>query len=120
MSLEATSIARALSIAGEVTVLAHDVCLRVDPGRVVGVTGPSGCGKSTVLRVVMGLDARSSGEVRLDGEVVTPPSLPEFRRRVAMVPQRLGLPDETLGDAALPASAWIPEPAELAELRVEG
>lgn len=109
MSLEATSIARALSIAGEVTVLAHDVSLRVDPGRVVGVTGPSGCGKSTVLRVVMGLDARSSGEVRLDGEVVTPSSLPEFRRRVAMVPQRLGLPDQTLGDSALPAgvSRWL-------------
>jgi ABC-type multidrug transport system ATPase subunit len=104
MSLDATSIARAISISGEVKVLVHDVSLRVEPGGVVGVTGPSGCGKSTLLRVVMGLDARSAGEVRIDGEVVMSSALPEFRRRVAMVPQRLGLPDGTPGDVPTVAS----------------
>lgn len=97
MTLEAASLARALSIRGEVKVLLHDVSVRVEPGHVLGVTGPSGCGKSTLLRLIMGLDARSAGEIRLDGQLVTPEDLPEFRRRVAMVPQRLGLPDETPG-----------------------
>lgn len=105
MSLEATSIARALSIRGEVKVLVHGVSLRVEPGRIVGVTGPSGCGKSTLLRVVMGLDARSAGEIRIDGEAVMASTLPGFRRRVAMVPQRLGLPEGTPGDDPVGAGA---------------
>jgi NitT/TauT family transport system ATP-binding protein len=39
--------------------------LRVRKGEFVSLLGPSGCGKSTALRVVAGLAAPSSGEVRL-------------------------------------------------------
>jgi len=71
-----------------------DVSFSVEPGTVLGVTGPSGSGKSSLLRVMMGLDARSSGDVLLDDQVVCADQLPEFRRQVAMVPQRLGLPED--------------------------
>jgi ABC-type nitrate/sulfonate/bicarbonate transport system ATPase subunit len=39
------------------------------------LVGPSGCGKSTLLRIIDGLMAPDTGEVRIGGEVVTAPSL---------------------------------------------
>lgn len=39
----------------------------VRPGRVTGFLGPNGAGKSTTLRLVLGLDAPTSGTVTVAG-----------------------------------------------------
>jgi ABC-2 type transport system ATP-binding protein len=39
----------------------------VQPGIVTGCLGPNGAGKSTTMRIIIGLDAPSSGEVRVGG-----------------------------------------------------
>ena len=39
----------------------------VRPGMVTGFLGPNGAGKSTTMRLIIGLDAPSSGEVRVGG-----------------------------------------------------
>ena len=39
----------------------------------ITILGPSGCGKSTLLRIVAGLDVPTSGDVQLDGHLVTGP-----------------------------------------------
>ena len=46
----------------------------VGAGEIVAVLGTSGVGKSTLLRIVGGLEAASSGSVRLDGRPVAGPS----------------------------------------------
>ena len=51
---------------GEV-VAVDDVSFRVEPGRVTGFVGPNGAGKSTTMRMVLGLDRPSSGNVLVDG-----------------------------------------------------
>ncbi len=40
----------------------------VEPGRVAGFLGPNGAGKSTTLRLILGLDAPSTGTVTVDGK----------------------------------------------------
>ncbi|QEY31688.1 ABC transporter ATP-binding protein [Synechococcus sp. RSCCF101] len=65
------------------------VSLQVEPGECLALLGPSGCGKSTILRLIAGLDAPSSGEIRLAGEAIT--HWPPARRRVGMVFQSYAL-----------------------------
>ena len=50
------------------------VSLSVAAGELVSLLGPSGCGKSTLLRLLAGLDAPTSGELRMGSELISGPS----------------------------------------------
>jgi ABC-2 type transport system ATP-binding protein len=50
------------------TVAVNEVSFTVKPGQVTGFLGPNGAGKSTTMRMVLGLDSPTSGEVRVDGK----------------------------------------------------
>ena len=41
------------------------------PGRVTGFLGPNGAGKSTTMRMILGLDHPTAGDVRIDGKRYT-------------------------------------------------
>ena len=45
-----------------------DVTFTVRPGLVTGFLGPNGAGKSTTMRMILGLDAPSSGSVTVNGK----------------------------------------------------
>ncbi|MDQ0993094.1 ABC transporter ATP-binding protein [Streptomyces sp. V3I7] len=51
---------------GEKTAV-DDLSFRVEPGVVTGFLGPNGAGKSTTMRMVLGLDRPTAGDVRIDG-----------------------------------------------------
>ena len=57
----------------EVPVLAG-VSFSIEPGADLAIVGPSGCGKSTTLRLLAGLEAPTSGEILLDGQIISKPS----------------------------------------------
>jgi ABC-2 type transport system ATP-binding protein len=50
------------------TIAVDAVSFTVKPGQVTGFLGPNGAGKSTTMRMILGLDTPSSGEVRVDGK----------------------------------------------------
>ena len=50
-----------------------DVSLTIPDKEFVAIVGPSGCGKTTLLRMVAGLEAPSSGVVRVGGRPVNGP-----------------------------------------------
>jgi ABC-2 type transport system ATP-binding protein len=49
------------------TVAVDHLSFEVRPGEVTGFLGPNGAGKSTTMRMVVGLDAPTSGHVTVDG-----------------------------------------------------
>jgi ABC-type nitrate/sulfonate/bicarbonate transport system ATPase subunit len=51
----------------------EDITLDVTTGEFVCLLGPSGCGKSTLLSILAGFLSPTSGEVRIDGELVRGP-----------------------------------------------
>ena len=51
---------------GPVTAV-DDLSFTVRPGRVTGFLGPNGAGKSTTMRVILGLDAPTSGRALVGG-----------------------------------------------------
>ncbi|WP_169776980.1 amino acid ABC transporter ATP-binding protein [Campylobacter mucosalis] len=70
-----------------------DINLSVNRGEVIVLLGPSGCGKSTTLRTINGLENIQSGEIVIDGEVVTKDykNWTKMRQKVGMVFQHYEL-----------------------------
>lgn len=58
---------------GKTTPVLEDISLEVADGEFVCLLGPSGCGKSTLLSTMAGFLSPTSGEIRIDGQVVRGP-----------------------------------------------
>lgn len=63
----------------------------VDEGEVLCIVGPSGSGKSTMLRCINRLEEPTSGEIYIDGELITDKNLDSVRTKMGMVFQSFNL-----------------------------
>ncbi len=63
----------------------------VDEGEVLCIVGPSGSGKSTMLRCINHLEEPTSGEIYIDGELITQKNLDMVRTKMGMVFQQFNL-----------------------------
>ena len=63
----------------------------VSESEVLCIVGPSGSGKSTMLRCINLLEVPTSGEVFIDGELVTNQNINEIRTKMGMVFQNFNL-----------------------------
>jgi multiple sugar transport system ATP-binding protein len=66
-----------------------DFNLQIRDKEFVVFVGPSGCGKTTTLRMIAGLEAISSGDISIDGQVIN--ELAPMDRDIAMVFQNYAL-----------------------------
>ncbi|GAA1551365.1 ABC transporter ATP-binding protein [Kribbella hippodromi] len=62
----------------------HGVGFDLRAGTVTGLLGPSGCGKTTLIRAIVGLQARVTGDVSVLGH---PAGAPRLRDRIGYVTQ---------------------------------
>jgi ABC-type multidrug transport system fused ATPase/permease subunit len=62
----------------------------------VGIVGATGTGKTTLVDLILGLLIPTSGQLRVDGVVITGENLLRWRHNVGYVPQNIFLADDTI------------------------
>jgi len=62
----------------------------------VGIVGGTGAGKTTLVDLILGLLAPDSGEIRVDGTVVTDANRRSWQKTLGYVPQSIYLTDDTI------------------------
>jgi ATP-binding cassette subfamily C protein len=67
-------------------------------GESLGIIGPGGAGKSTLLRLILGIDAPSSGGVFLDGHSTFLWERADFASHVGYVPQSLAITEGSIAE----------------------
>ena len=82
-------IVRVTKSYGRATPAVNDLSLVVEDGELLVLVGPSGCGKSTLLRMIAGLEAITTGEIRIGDRVVN--DVAPRDRDIAMVFQNYAL-----------------------------
>ncbi|WP_350280669.1 ABC transporter ATP-binding protein [Kribbella sp. HUAS MG21] len=83
MMKNAVSCRDVVVVRGDREVL-HGVGFDLRGGTVTGLLGPSGCGKTTLIRAIVGLQARVTGDVSVLG---LPAGAPKLRGRIGYVTQ---------------------------------
>lgn len=74
------------------TLALNDVHLELLPGEIHAVVGENGAGKSTLMKILAGVSAADSGEIRFEGRPVSPASPREaLLLGIAIVHQELSL-----------------------------
>lgn len=75
-----------------------DVSFDLLPGKSLGIIGPSGAGKTTLARALVGLQALTSGYVRLDDAALTDWPAEQLGNYIGFLPQRVELFNGTVAE----------------------
>jgi len=96
--------------------------LSIEPGESVAIVGPSGCGKTTLLKLMLGVHAPRTGEIRVGGQPLRQVGLHAWRDMIGTVMQDDQLFAGSIADNisffdADADPAWIEECARVAAVR---
>lgn len=76
----------------------HKINLKIEPGQIYGLIGPSGSGKTTLVKIIVGMDSPSNGEVTVLNTKV--PNL-NLLQRIGYMAQADALYDDLTGEENL-------------------
>ena len=71
----------------------QNINLDISSGEKVAILGPSGCGKSTLLRLIAGLEKHNTGDIKINGQLVSSNNFltPPEKRNIGLVVQEKAL-----------------------------
>ncbi|MBS1788579.1 MAG: ABC transporter ATP-binding protein [Acidobacteria bacterium] len=69
--IQLSNVSKVVASGSEQLTILHSLDLEISGGQFVSVVGPSGSGKSTLLGLIAGLDAPTTGSIRLEGHDIT-------------------------------------------------
>jgi iron(III) transport system ATP-binding protein len=71
----------------------QNINLDISSGEKVAILGPSGCGKSTLLRLIAGLEKPNTGDIKINGQLVSSNNFltPPEKRNIGLVVQEKAL-----------------------------
>ena len=74
------------------------ISLELKRGERLGIRGASGAGKSTLMNIMLGLYSPTSGELRVDGQILDDLARRMWQNSVGYVPQSVFMADSTLAE----------------------
>ena len=80
-------------------VAVDDLTFTVERGQILGVLGPNGAGKTSAIRVLTTILAPTGGTFAVAGVPYTRPA--EIRRRIGVLPESAGYPEQQTGEEYL-------------------
>lgn len=95
--IEVTDVTKSF---GEVQAIGG-ISLSVAKGEVFGLIGHNGAGKSTLFKMMLGLTAPTSGQIRVCGEAIDGPNFRAVRRRIGYLPESFVTYDNLSGTEVL-------------------
>ena len=84
------------SYGDDVSAALKDINFSVKPGQTVALVGPSGAGKSTIINLLPRFFDVTSGQILIDGQIISDVTLDSVRRAMSLVSQDAILFDDTV------------------------
>jgi ATP-binding cassette subfamily B protein RaxB len=102
----------------------RNLSLSIEPGEAVAIVGPSGCGKTTLLKLMLGIHAPQSGDIRVGGVSLRSLGLRTWRGMIGSVMQDDQLFAGSIADNisffdASPDLTWMEQCARIAAVHDE-
>jgi ABC-2 type transport system ATP-binding protein len=97
--MDAILAARGVSKSYGDVLAVRDLSFEAFPGDIVGLLGPNGAGKTTAIRILTTVFHPSGGEFSVAGISQAHPT--EIRRRIGVLPENAGYPEEMTGERYL-------------------
>ena len=76
----------------------QNISLTIPAGSTLGIVGPTGAGKTTLVDLFLGLLTPDTGEIRVDGTLVTPENIRSWQADLGYVPQDIFLVDASVAE----------------------
>ncbi|WP_272501887.1 ABC transporter ATP-binding protein [Salinibacter ruber] len=74
----------------------YNLSIAIDAQSTVGFVGKTGSGKTTVIDLILGLLRPQSGEVSVDGSILSDENLDSWQKGIGYVPQHIFLSDDSI------------------------